>query len=354
MMLADYGADVVRVERPSGAPDRLLQSLGDDEQGGATYRQYNRGKKSLTLDIFSPDSRPIIDGLLMRADVVIANVTGPTLAAMGLEYDRLVAINPRLILVTCSAYSPLGAWADVPGFDGIGQAMSGAADMAGCDGEPRKAYAHWVDHLTAAHMAFGVLAALRERERSGQGQQVHGCLLGTALFAMAGNLGEEAATGVGRRGTGNRAQIAGPADIFKTLDGSVLVQTVGNSLFARAARVFGHEEWLTDPRFASDELRGQNTAQLAAVVAPWCAARTTNTCVEAFRAYGVPAAAVLTTAQVLVHPETRRGDFWSETADPAMPIARNPIRMSLSTAREPHAAPRLGADNDLIVSLADQ
>ena len=263
-LLADFGADVIRVERPQGNNDRFLMPCGEDHHdNGALYLQVNRNKRSLALDPFSPAARPVLEDLIRSADVVIANLPEPTLKSAGLDYASLTAVKPDIILCTCSAYGHNGPDAAKTGFDGIGQAMSGAMEMTGEDGSPRKSYAHFVDFSTASLSAFGIVLALMDRTRTGKGQQVRMSLLHTALAVMNGTLIEHAATGIARRGTGNRAQLTGPADCMKTKNGHILVQAIGSSMFRRWAKLVGKPEWIEDKRFADDQLRGDNGAVLS-------------------------------------------------------------------------------------------
>jgi len=345
LMLAEMGAEVIRVERPGGGPDRFVQPVGEDTPGGAVHLQLNRGKRSLVLDTSDPAERPLLDALLRGSDVVVANMPDRALAAMGLAPERLDALNPRLILATVSAFGE-GPWADRPGFDGVGQAMSGAMHLSGEGGVPRKAYAHYVDHLTAALLAFGVLAALRQRETTGRGQRVSASLLGSALLTMAGSLIEEAALGLDRAGTGNRAQLAGPADVFAAADGHVLLQVIGDAMFRRVARLIGHPEWIDDPRFADDAARGANGADLSAALAGWCAARGVAECLDALAAAGRPAAPVLSPRAVLSHPAV----VGTGLLDPAarFPVQRLPLDLSGAPPLPLAPAAALGADGDAI------
>jgi crotonobetainyl-CoA:carnitine CoA-transferase CaiB-like acyl-CoA transferase len=352
-LLGDFGAEVIRVERPGGAADRTVQPLGDPAlPGGAVYLQVNRNKRSLALDPFDPRARPVVDRLIGWADVVVANVPRTTLETMGLAYERIAAVNPRAILATCSAFGD-GPLADLPGFDGIGQAMSGAMVMSGTGGEPRKAYAHYVDHLSAVLGAYGVMAALRAREATGRGQQVETSLVGSALFAMAANLVEETVLGVGRTGRGNRAQLAGPADVYATRDGHVLVQVIGNSMFRRCVRLLDRPDWLADPRFASDESRGAHGALLSEVVAAWCVSRTTEACVAAFRGAGLPVAPVLTPRGALEHPDLPQARLWTRPQDNsdacAVQVLQPPLTLSATPGGVRTAAPALGAHSRAIL-----
>jgi crotonobetainyl-CoA:carnitine CoA-transferase CaiB-like acyl-CoA transferase len=349
-MLADFGAEVIRVERPNGAADRYVQPLSDSPKtpGGGLYLQLNRNKRSLALDPFKPEARQVIDRLTERADIVIANFPAATLEAMGLAYDRLRAINRRIILCTCTAYGSQGQLASRPGFDGIGQAMSGAMHMTGEDGAPRKAYVNYVDYLTASFSAFGIMAALRVRDETGQGQQVEASLLGTALFTTTGGLAEEAALETKRVGTGNRGQLAAPSDTFRAADGWFIVQTAGDSMFRRCAKLVGHEEWIADPRFADDLGRGNRSSELSDGIAAWARSRSVDDCITALARVGAPSGPVLNFREALSHPAIEGQDFWREHAVAGVPrqipISQPPIRLSETPGSVEHVAPSLGAD----------
>jgi len=352
-LLADFGADVIRVEKPDGNADRFVQPLGAAWPGGGVYWQVNRNKRSLALDPFDRDSRPVLDRLLATADVVVVNAPPATLAAMGLGYERISAINPRIVLSICTAYGRHNRLSDLPGFDGIGQAMSGAAYLSGADGEPRKSYCHWVDHMTAALSAFGIMAALRDRDRTGKGQIVDASLLHTSVFAMAANLIEEDSLGVGRVGTANRAQLAGPADVYRTSDGHVLLQVIGRSMFRRCAELFDRPDWIDDPDFATDELRGNNAARLNAVVEAFCLARSTAQCLSAFRAAGLPCAPVNSPAAALNDPDLQAMGLWArfpiDTAGDQGMLVQPPVRLSRSPGSVRAVAPQLGAHSSEIL-----
>ena len=352
-LLADFGADVVRIERPEGNVDRTVVPLTAQETGeGALYHALNRNKSSLALDLKRREARPVLDRLLARADVVVANVPPRGLKALGLDWERLHALNPKAILVTCTAYGTKGERRDVVGFDGVGQAMSGAMHMTGVDGEPRKAFANYVDFSTAALSAFGVLLALRQRETTGEGTHVEASLLHTAVAMTATTLIEEHVLRPGRVGTGNRSQLGAPADLFRTRDGWVLVQTIGEEMFARIAGIVGKPEWTTDPRFASDTARGRHGAEISAGVQAWCAQRTAAECLAAFDAAELPAAPVLTPRQILEHPlAASEGWFkWIEAAGlPSMPVVMPPLHVQAAPGEVRSAAPRLGANSRAVL-----
>ncbi len=357
-LLGDFGASVIRIERPEGGNDREVGPISDDPAapGGSLYIQVNRNKRSLAIDPFNPASRPVLDRLLAGADVVIANFPPRTLADMGLAYDRIAAINPRIVLCTCAAYGYQGGFAGKPGFDGIGQAMSGAMHMTAEDGRPRRAFPMYVDHATAALSAFGIMAALRAREATGRGQVVEAALLGTALSMTMSGIAEEAALGLDRQGSGNRGQTAGPVDVFRTTDGWILLQVVGASMFRRCAKLVDRPDWLDDPRFRDDLSRGEHGIELSEGVGAWCAARSTADCLDAFARAGLPAAPVLSFRQALNDPDIAAQGFWQwrdvRGFDRPLPVMTPPVRLSDTPGRVDRMAPALGADTfDILRAL---
>ena len=177
---------------------------------------------------------------------------------MGLDYESLNKINPKIILTSNTAFGTTGPYAERVGFDGVAQAMSGAMDMTGNPDEPTKAYAPYVDFCSASLAAFGTLLAYIDRDKTGKGQRVQTSLLQTALTTTNSLLIEQELLKVNRIATLNRSQTSGPSDTFKTKDGWILVQTVGQPLFERWANLVGEEKWIDDPRFKDDLIRGEN------------------------------------------------------------------------------------------------
>ena len=260
-LLGYLGAEVIRIEKPDGGEDRYIAPVSASGEGGVFF-QTACNKKSLTLDPAAPRGREIVARLVATADVVVANLPPATLAALGLDYQSLRRIKPDIILASQTAFGDHGPYAELGGFDGVGQAMSGAMYITGTPGAPVKAAAPYVDFSTAVLSALGTLAALMHRERTGEGQEVATSLLGTALSVFASHLIEQGVTHRDRIGTGNRVQTSAPSDVFPTRDGHVLIHVVGNPLFRRWARLVGEERrWIDDPAYANDALRGANSAR---------------------------------------------------------------------------------------------
>ena len=254
-LLAEHGAEVIRVERRGGGEDRWVQPVAAGGEG-TLFLQVNRNKRSMTLDPTTLEGREVVRRLVATADVVVANLPPQTLIAMGLDYQSLVAVKPDVILTTTTAYGRGGPYSDRVGFDMVGQAMSGAVYLSGDPGEPRRATVPWVDFGTALHAAFGTMVALLSRQQTGKGQVVEGSLLATALSLNNATLIEQAVLETNRLPTGNRSQTSAPADVFRTEDGWIVCQVLGPSQFGRWARLMGEDHWLSDPRFADDLSRG--------------------------------------------------------------------------------------------------
>jgi len=351
-LLADYGADVIRIEAPGGNDDRYSVPVADDGSG-AMFMQMNRAKRCLTLKPGSPEGREIVRRLVATADVVIANLPHDTLVKLGLDYDSLAAINPRIILATASAFGSEGPLASRVGFDAVGQAMSGAVHLTGTPDQPYRAQANYVDFGTALHSAFGVMLALREREATGKGQCVSGSLLGTALTLSNALTIDHALNGIERQPIGNRAFSSGPTDLFRTRDGWIITQVVGNAIFARWAELVGRPELADSERYASDILRGDNGAELSAIMQRWCIERTSAEAIAELAAGRVPAAPVLRPSEALAEPQVAAMELVEPVAYPGaskdIPVIRAPIRLSDSQKAVPARAPLVGEHSDAIL-----
>jgi crotonobetainyl-CoA:carnitine CoA-transferase CaiB-like acyl-CoA transferase len=348
-LLGDLGAEVIRIEKRAGSEDRFVGPVADGGEG-ALFLQTNRNKKGMTLDPGKPAGREVVRRLVTTADVVVANLPPQSLRALGLDWETLSKLRPSLVLTTISAFGGGGPYEERLGFDGIGQAMSGAMYLSGHPGEPMKAYVPWVDFGTAGLAAFATMAALYERRTTGLGQHVEASLLQTALSVANSPLVEQRVRKLDRVATGNRSQIAGPSDAFRTRDGWVLAQVIGQPLFARFAALIGEPELLTDPRFADDDARGANGTELSERMARWCAARTTDDVLSALERAQIPAGPVYSPEQALADPHIRAARLLKEVDYPGLPtpapISDTPVRFSRTPARARTRAPLLGEHTD--------
>ena len=352
-LLGDYGAEVIRVERIGGNEDRFTVPVAEDGSGAA-FLQLNRNKKSLALSLGSADGKAIVRRLVATADIVVANMPADALAKAGLDLASLAAIKPDIILVTASAFGDAGPMARNVGFDAIGQAMSGAVHLTGTPHQPYRAQVNYVDFGTALHCAFGAMVALRERDRTGRGQQVSGSLLGTATAMTNGLSIDHALNGVERQPLGNRSYGSGPTDIFRTSDGWIVTQVVSNAIFARWAMLVDAPELIDDPRYADDMARGDNGAALSERMAAWCAGRTTGDAVAALGAARIPAGPVLAPSQVMTHPQVQASGFVEQVRYPGTPgpapVVGAPLILS-DAPREPMTrAPQAGEHSAAILA----
>ena len=357
-LLADFGAEVIRIEKREGSEDRwmipIMPGEKTTEREGAMFFQMNRNKKGMTLDPMKPEGRAIAERLIRTADVVIANLPPETLTSMGLDYPTLSAINPRIVLTTASAFGHGGPYSNRVGFDGVAQAMSGAVYMTGEPGAPTRAAVPWVDFSTAMLAAYGTLAALMARQQTGRGQQVEGALLATALTVGITTLAEQDALGIDRAPTGNRGQTAAPSDIFQCTDGWIIVLVNGNPLYRRWAKLMGETHWLTDPRFATDELRGDNGAAISERTQAWCDGKSVAEALALLAEARVPASPVYKPQQTLDDPHVNAMGFLERVDYPGLPkpaiVAATPIRLSETPGRIESRAPLLGEHTDAILS----
>ena len=353
-LLGFLGAEVIRIERREGGEDRFIAPVAAGGEG-AVFFQTSCNKKSITLDPAKADAREVIRRLVASADVVVANLPAPQLRAFGIDYPSLISIRPDIILTTQSAFGDVGPHAHRGGFDGVGQAMSGAMYISGVPGAPVKAAAPYVDFGTAVLSAFGTLAALMHRERTGEGQEVKGTLLGTALAVFGSHLAEQGATGIDRVGTGNRVQTSAPSNVFATRDGHVLTHVVGNGLFKRWARLMGEESfWTTDPRFQTDQSRGDHSESILARMAAWCAQRTSAQAIAELDAAGLPAGPVYTPRQTLDDAQVAAMRFLHAVEDypglrQPVPISGLPVGLGRTEVSAPHRPPTLGEHTDAIL-----
>jgi crotonobetainyl-CoA:carnitine CoA-transferase CaiB-like acyl-CoA transferase len=354
-LLGYLGADVIRIERRDGGEDRYIAPITAGGEG-AVFFQTACNKRSLTLDPAQPAAREITRRLVARADIVVANLPAATLEAFGIDYASLRSIRRDIILVTQSAFGSEGPYAERGGFDGIGQAMSGAMHISGIPGAPMKAAAPYVDYSTAVLSAFGALAALLHRSRTGEGQHVEASLLGTALAVFNSHLIEQGVTHRDRVGTGNRVQTSAPSDVFATKDGHVLTHVVGNGLFRRWATLMGDAaRWTTDPRWRTDASRGDHSEEILARMRTWCAERTTAEAIEALVAAGIPAGPVYSPQQALDDPQVAAMRWLAAVSEfPGLPrtapVADLPVRLGAGASGIQRAPPRLGEHTDEILA----
>ena len=352
-LLADMGADVLRVEKREGGEDRWVQAVTETGEGG-TFLQCNRNKRSLTLDSTTAEGAEITRRLVERSDIVVANMPAAGMRASGLDYESLRAIKPDIILASATAYGEGGPYSGKIGFDGAGQVMSGAVYRQGLPDQPIRTVVPYADFGTALTLTIGVMMALFHRDRTGEGQHVEGALLPTALMLSNAFLIERDLLGVDKPRMANRGTSVAPCDLYRTKDdGWVLLQTAGQPMFKRWCRLVGREDLIDDPRFADDDRRWEQSDLLNEIMAQWCADKTKAEILELLESAKLPAAPMHSTQDVLEDPHIAAMGYLKRMAFPGtskdVPIIETPFRMSATPGEIRRRAPLLGKHTDEVL-----
>ena len=358
-LLGDLGAEVIRIERIGGGEDRGMIPVGAGPAsepltgGGAMFLAMNRNKLGMTLDPAAPKSREIVRKLVGTADVVVANLPPRVLHSLGLDLASLRQVKPDIILTTVTAFGSGGPLSHKHGFDGIGQSMSGAVYLSGTPEQPIAIKVPWVDFGTACLSAFGTLAALIERGKTGRGQKVEGALLRTAIAFTNATLIEQALTGVNRTATLNRGFNSAPADIFRTKDGWIVATVIGAPMFRRWARMIGEEHWLSDPRFRDDQSRADHGEIISGRMSEWCTSRSCAEALAALEDASIVAGQVYSPQQALDDPHIRAAGLLEEVTFPGLdntlPLAPTPIELSETPGAYRCRAPLVSEHTDEIL-----
>jgi len=357
MLLADMGADCVRVERREGGEDRRVGPVTTSGAGGL-FLNLNRNKRGMTLDLGHVRSREILEPLVRWADIAIVNLPLATMKNLGLDYASLCRLKPEIILVMASAFGPDGPYADRVGFDSVAQAVSGAMSLTGFPGPPVRSIVPFADYGTALHAAFGAMVALYQRQQTGLGQLIDVSLLATSVAFMQPYLAERAATPVRRQQQGNAAFWTAPSDAYRTSDGWIMVPTIGDWMFARWAKLMGREDFLHDPRFADDLLRADNYQAINEVMTAWCSVRTTHEALDELERARIPCGPVQNLDQVLADPQVAaRGllqDVGYQPGDAPVKLSPAAVRLSAGGEASPEPArlrpaPALGEHTDAVL-----
>lgn len=352
MLMADFGADVIRVERREGGEDRRIGPVTPSGEGGI-YHNLNRNKRAMTLSMGHADARQIVERLIKSADVVIVNLPLKLMKRLELDYDSLKRINDKIILVMASAFGPDGPYADRVGFDTVAQAMSGAMSLTGVPGVPTRSIVPFADYGTALHAAFGAMLALYEREKTGRGRLIDVSLLTTSITFMQPYLAERAMTDIVRHQTGNTSFYSAPSDTYRTSDGWVMVPTIGNWMFDRWAKLTDNEHLVDDERYVDDISRADNNEAITAAMSAWCATRTTEQAITELEEARIPCGPVYTLDDVLADPHVAARGLLEQVPDPVgeppLPLSRAALRLN-DDEREPlRRAPALSAHTDEIL-----
>jgi crotonobetainyl-CoA:carnitine CoA-transferase CaiB-like acyl-CoA transferase len=346
MLLGDFGADVVKVERP-GLGDEM-RAMEPRWQGESLFMMtLNRNKRSLAMDLYSAPGRELLRRLASVADVLIENFKPGAMEKMGCGWDELNALNPRLVMARISGFGPTGPYADQPAYDVIAQAMGGLMSVAGAPGSPpQTAGTILVDYSTALYTALGIMMALRSRDQSGRGQVVDCTLLDSVTSLLMGWIPEYLLCGKEPARIGSRDRYSAPANVFQCSDGR-WIHLVGSTdkQFAGVCIATGRPELATDTRFATIGARIGEVEAIEEFVLAWTKTVTADQALAALQQNDVPCAAVATIAEVVANPQIKHRGQIVEVDHPAggkVPVQGPPIRLSETPAALERGVPAVG------------
>jgi formyl-CoA transferase len=353
-MLADHGADVIKVEHPAGEVARRSPPFlpGTDPPLSFMHATVNRNKRSLALDLRDPRGREVFLDLAARCDVVIENFRPGTMDAWGLGYEAVRARRPDAIYASISGFGQYGPDADRVGYDPLAQAASGFLSLNGSpEGEPVKSPTFLADDLAGLHAAFAVLSALRHRDRTGEGQHIDVALLDAMLFQSTGYL-TLGALGVELPRLGNQFRIAAPANTYVCRDGRIMAGVLLDAHWRGLADAIGRPDAAANPRYAQAEGRIAHRETVDGMLADWAAGRSVDEALATLRAAGVPAAPVRSYAEAARDPHVAERDMLQTLPQSGaqVPITGPPAKLSRTPLRLRSAAPELGLHTDEILA----
>ena len=355
-LLADLGAEIIKIEGPGGDP---VRQQGAIVNGLSWYfAQFNRNKKSVVLNLYDDGDKITLSHLLETADVLVENFRPGILSDMGFGPQELERLNPKLIHASINGYGTVGPYADRPSFDFIAQAMSGFMSVNGApDGEPQRAAPPLSDLIAGLYCAFGILAALHERGNSGTGQRVETSLTGGLVSMLAYLSAEYFATGEVPKRTGNDHPIVSPYGLFRAKDGMIAVAPSTDVYVERFLEVLGLEDLLADPRYSTNSERLLHRNTLSQCINDVTCLQTVAHWITAINNAGCPCGRVMDLAEVFEDPQILAQEMVIDVPHPGHGNVRMtgfPVKLSRTPAGIQRPAPDLGADTEDILNKLDQ
>jgi len=350
--LADYGAEVIKIEHPNGDP---VRNHGAQRDGvGLWWKLLGRNKKAVTLYLGSPEGQAIFREMVADADVVIENFRPGTLERWGLGYDELRAINPGIVLTRVTGFGQIGPYAKRPGFGTLAEAMSGFAAITGePDGPPMLPPFGLADGIAALATAFAVTTALRARDHTGQGQVVDMAIIEPILTLLGPQIIAYDQLGVLQERTGNRSSNNAPRNTYRTKDGSwVAISTSAQSIAERVMRLVGRPEFIDEPWFASGAERAKHADELDEAVGSWIAARERDEVIAEFEKAEAAIAPIYTAADIVEDPQFQAlGTIATLPDDELGPVRMQNVlfRMSDTPGSIEWTGAPVGAHNDEVL-----
>ena len=354
-LLADFGAEVIKVEQPGvGDP---MREWGRERSGGRSlwWPVVARNKKSITLNLREPRGQDLVRRLVASSDILLENFRPGTLERWGLGYEELAAINPRLILVRVTGFGQTGPYAGRPGYGSVGEAMGGLRYVVGNpDSPPSRVGISIGDTLAATFACVGSLCALHARERTGRGQVVDSAIYEAVLGVMESLIPEYAVTGYVRERTGAILPNVAPSNVYPTADGQmVIIAANQDTVFGRLAGAMGRPDLATDERYATHVTRGARQGELDELIAAWTAGLDAEELNEVLLAHDVPTGEIYRAPEMLRDPHFAAREAIVRLAHPdfgELPMQNVVPKLSNTPGEVRWVGPDLGAHNEEILS----
>jgi formyl-CoA transferase len=350
-MLAWLGADVIKIEPPTGEPGRTALS---DKRGEDAwfFMLLNSCKKGVTLNLKSPRGKAMFEELVKTSDVVVENMAPGVMDRLGLGYEHLKQLNPRLIHASVKGFSAGGPYADYKSFEWIAQAMAGAMSMTGSpDGPPTKAIGGLADTGAGLHTAIGILAAIIQRQVTGVGQQVEVAQQDAVVNLLRIHLRETYVSGKPAPRQGNRSAVAAPSNIYRCSPGGpndyVFIHCATQEMWISLTKIVGRPELGKDPRYEDRRDRVHFIDEIDGMIEAWTSSRPKHEVLQILAGAGIPCGAILDSAEVLSDPHLRQTGFITDLEHPrrgVYPMPGNPVRLSDSPT-DVVRSPLLGEHN---------
>jgi crotonobetainyl-CoA:carnitine CoA-transferase CaiB-like acyl-CoA transferase len=364
-VLADLGAEVIKVERPgagddtrSWGPPFLKDAQGRDTQEAGYYLAVNRGKRSITLSLDKPQAQRIVRELAMKADIVLENYKAGTLARYGLDAESLRQLNPRLIYCSVTGFGQTGPRRDQPAYDFLIQALGGLMSVTGekdgrPGGGPQKVGVPIVDLMTGMYTAVAVLAALARRNETGVGETIDIGMLDVQVATLANQAMNFLVSGKVPQRNGNAHPNIQPQNVYACADGDLILVVGNDGQFAKLCEVLGHAELARDERYATNGQRVRNIGELSALLRELFATRQRAMLIAELDAAGVPCGAINTVPEVFDDPQVKARGMLQQVPHPSgvsVPQLSSPMRFAEAPLQTREAPPLLGQHSDDILA----
>lgn len=352
-MLADLGAEIIKIEAPGVGDDaRHFGPYQDDES--TYFMMLNRSKQSVTVNLKSPEGLEIIRALIPQCDVIVENFRPGVMERLGLDAPRVRALNPTIIYASISGFGQDSPLADWPAFDLVIQAMSGLMSLTGPKGGTPTAVGESIaDVATGMFAAFGIVAALFDRERTGQGHSLDVSMLDCVMAMQLTGLSRQLYSGDTPKPAGNRHPVTYPVDSFPTQSGNIVLVCFSQAAFAALCALMGQPALANDPRFATNAARNENEETLRGLIADWTARHEQDELVALLQGARIPAGPIWTLAQLTASPHVTDRQLVQQaehTTFGTVPVVSQPVRFDGTTTSGPASVPILGEHTDSVLT----